>query len=376
LFLDRRSVYFACHVVLAAGALVALASLVACLYSLVRHRANRTTAVLGLLLASHAANMAAYLWPLFKHGTNATVFATTFESLFFVIATAAVASGRLRPIWSRRLAAVIGGIALTSGAIITAHDIAPVGWRLSNYAAIGAAVRGFDEALNELSERYAVVDGPAFYRNDHVLYWQLRMSEAFNNTGSGFSGPIDDRYHGDIRRVRHPRYRFWQPYAVTDVADHCYAMSPTLAPNPPGRKWGCFPLHFAFGPRYANVYATAPPAPTGEAWIEPLPADVADPLRAERLATVTLTPYQEMRGRARAQLLDGYPTLGLLGEPHGPWSLRWSLLPLRAGDLGRLGSLETKGLIDHGYAPFLASTTGSTPRYPTTNYLIWLPTSQ
>jgi hypothetical protein len=41
-------------------------------------------------------------------------------------------------------------------------------------------VREFDELLNELSDRYIVIDGPAFYRNDHVLYWQFRLNEAFN----------------------------------------------------------------------------------------------------------------------------------------------------------------------------------------------------
>jgi hypothetical protein len=71
--------------------------------------------------------MAAYLWPLLKHGTNATVFATTFESLFFVFATGAVAAGSLRPAWSRRLAAVISVVALGAGAVIADHDIAPVG---------------------------------------------------------------------------------------------------------------------------------------------------------------------------------------------------------------------------------------------------------
>jgi hypothetical protein len=38
LFLDRRSAYFACHVILVAGALVALATLVACLICVLRHR--------------------------------------------------------------------------------------------------------------------------------------------------------------------------------------------------------------------------------------------------------------------------------------------------------------------------------------------------
>jgi hypothetical protein len=395
LFLDRRSVYFACHVILVAGALVALASVVACFYSLVRRRADRTTAVLGLLLAGHVVNIAAYLWPLLKHGTNATVFATTFESLFFVFATAAVAAGRLRPTWSRRLAAVISAIALASGAVIADYEIAPVAWRLSNhppasegviadyesapvawrlsnYAAIGAAVRQFDEVLNELSESYTVVSGPAFYANDHVLYWQLLMSEGFNNTNAGLGGPIDDRYQGNVQRERHSRYRFWTSHRVADVSDRCYALAPALAPAPPGRKWECFPLPFAFGKRYANVYAAAAPAANGEAWIEPLPGDVADPLLANRLATLSPVSYHDVRGHLRAKLLDGYPTVGVLGEPLGPSShMRWSILPLRPEDLARLGPLETKILIEHDHVPFLASMTG----YPIKNYLIWLPKS-
>jgi hypothetical protein len=395
LFLDRGSAFFACHVILVGGALVALASAVACLFSVARRRADRTTAVLGLLLLSHLAVMAVYLWPLVKHGTNATVFATTFESLFFVFATAAVAAGRLRPTWSRRLAAVISAIALASGAAIADYEIAPVAWRLSNnppasdavnadyesapvawrlsnYAAIGASVRQFDEVLNELSENYTVVSGPAFYGNDHVLYWQLLMSEGFNNTNAGLGGPIDDRYHGNVQRERHSRYRFWTSHRVADVSDRCYALAPALAPGPPGRKWECFPLPFAFGKRYANVYATAAPAATGEAWIEPLPGDVADPLLANRLATLSPVPYHDVRGHLRAKLLDGYPTVGVLGEPLGPSShVRWSILPLRPEDLARLGSLETKILIERDHVPFLASMTG----YPIKNYLIWLPKS-
>ena len=233
-------------------------------------------------------------------------------------------------------------------------------------------MRQFDEVLNELSENYTVVSGPAFYGNDHVLYWQLLMSEGFNNTNAGLGGPIDDRYHGDVQRERHSRYRFWTSHRVADVSDRCYALAPALAPGPPGRKWECFPLPFAFGKRYANVYAAAAPAATGEAWIEPLPGDVADPLLANRLATLSPVPYHDVRGHLRAKLLDGYPTVGVLGEPLGPSSyVRWSILPLRPEDLARLGSLETKILIERDHVPFLASMTG----YPIKNYLIWLPKS-
>jgi hypothetical protein len=373
LFLDRGSAFFACHVILVGGALVALASAVACLFSLARRRADRTTAVLGLLLLSHLVVMAAYLWPLLKHGTNATVFATTFESLFFVFATGAVAAGSLRPAWSRRLAAVISVVALGAGAVIADHDIAPVGWRLSNFAAIGTSVRQFDEVLNELSEGYTVVSGPAFYRNDQVLYWQLLFSEIFNNTNVGLGGYIDDRYQGSVQRERHSRYRFWTSHRVADVSDRCYALAPALAPGPPERKWRCVRLPFALGERYANVYVSAAPAATGEAWIEPLPGDAADLLRANRLATMTAVPYHEVRGHLRAKLLDGYPTVGVLGEPLGPSSyMRWSILPLRPEDFARLGSFETKTLIAHDDVPFLASIIG----YHTTNYLIWLPKSK
>jgi len=79
-----------------------------------------------------------------------------------------------------------------------------------------------------------------------------------------------------------------------------------------------------------------------------------------------------VRGHLRAKLLDGYPTVGVLGEPLGPSShVRWSILPLRPEDLARLGSLETKILIERDHVPFLASMTG----YPIKNYLIWLPKS-
>ena len=85
-----------------------------------------------------------------------------------------------------------------------------------------------------------------------------------------------------------------------------------------------------------------------------------------------MVPYREVRGHARTRLLNGYPTLGALGEPLGPNShVRWSILPLRPEDLVLFGSLETKTLIEHDHVPFLASTTG----YRTTNYLIRLPKS-
>jgi hypothetical protein len=290
------------------------------------------------------------------------VFATTFESLFFVAATGAVAAGGLRPTWSRCLAAVIGAIVLASSAVIAAYETAPLGWRLSNFAAVGAAVRQFDEALNELSDRFTVVDCPGFYRNDHVLYWQLLLSEGFNNTTT-MGGPIDDRHHGDVQRERHPRYRFWTSHRVADVSDRCYALAPELAPGSPGRKWACYPQPFAFGARYANVYATEQPVPTDEAWIEPLHGDVADPVRADRLAKVTMVPYREVRGHARTRLLNGHPTLGVLGEPLGPNShVRWSILPLRPEDLALFGSLETKTLIGHDHVPFLASTSDISQR--------------
>ena len=103
-----------------------------------------------------------------------------------------------------------------------------------------------------------------------------------------------------------------------------------------------------------------------------MPGDVADPVRADRLARVTAVPYPEVRGHARTRLLNGYPTLGVLGEPLGPNShVRWSIVPLRPEDLARFGSLETKTLIEHDHLPLLASMTG----YRTTNYLIWLPKS-
>jgi hypothetical protein len=80
-----------------------------------------------------------------------------------------------------------------------------------------------------------------------------------------------------------------------------------------------------------------------------------------------------VRGHLRAKLLDGYPTVGVLGEPLGPSSyMRWSILPLRPEDFARLGSFETKTLIAHDDVPFLASIIG----YHTTNYLIWLPKSK
>jgi hypothetical protein len=205
LFLDRRSAYFACHVVLVAGALVALATLVACLFCVLRHRSDRTTAVLGLLLAGHFAIVGAYVWPFLKHPTYATVFAATIESLFFITVITVVAWGALRPVWLRRLAIATAGIAATAAGIVLSHNSGaldapsrPQTWgatlsrHLTGFAAVGTVVRQFDEVLNDLSDRYAIVDNSAFYPNDHVLYWQFRASELFSNT---ISGLIDNRYN-------------------------------------------------------------------------------------------------------------------------------------------------------------------------------------
>jgi hypothetical protein len=102
LFLDRRSVYFACHVRLVAGALVTLAVLAAALAP----GDDRATRVLRLLLLSHLLAFGVYIWPLVKHGTNATVWAAAIESLFFVIAVATVAWGgcgaQSAALWLRR----------------------------------------------------------------------------------------------------------------------------------------------------------------------------------------------------------------------------------------------------------------------------------
>jgi hypothetical protein len=358
LFLDRRSVYFACHVILVAGTLVAFVVLAACLISVGRRHVDRTATVLALLLAAHLANAGAYVWPLLKHGTNATVYAATIESVFFVLATATLAAGA-RPPWGRQLASAVIAIAATATAVLTVHNaIPPYGLSRVQYAAIGAAVRQFDELLNELANHYAVVDaGPAmFYVNDHVLYWPLRASEAFNNTASGLGGLIDDRYRGALQRERHPRYRFWQPAGVTDVAHRCYVPS------------ACVRLPFAFGARYANLHTNPPPSGSGEAWIEPLPADAAAPLLSKR-TQVTLIRYQDARGRARDTLLSNYPYEGLIGEPGGPSSrARWSIVPLQSDDVARLSSLNTKNFGSH-HVPFLASVVG----YQATYYLIWLP---
>jgi hypothetical protein len=381
LFLDRRSAYFACHVILVAGALVALATLVACLICVLRHRSDRTTVVLGLLLAGHFAIIGAYVWPLLKHPTYATVFAATIENLFFIIVITVVASGALRPAWSRRLAVATGSIAATVAAIVLSHNVGaldapsrPQTWgaslagHLTGFAAAGAVVRQFDEVLNDLSDRYAIVDNSAFYPNDHVLYWQFRASELFSNT---ISGLIDNRYNGSVRRERHPHYRFWQSQNVADVANRCYAKSPARVPGALGsNNWYCARLPFAFGTRYANYYATAALIPTGEAWVEPFPADVAAPLLAARLGTQTVLAYPQVRGRVRKTILDSYPTLGLHGEPLGASSaVRWSILPLRTDDLRVLGSLETNRLIGGNHVPFLASVIGARVTY----LLLWLP---
>jgi hypothetical protein len=383
LFLDRRSAYFACHIILVAGALVTLATLVACLLCVLRHRSDRTTVVLGMLLAGHFAIIGAYVWPLLKHPTYATVFAATIESLFFIIVLTTVASGALRPVWCRRLAVATGSIAATVAAIVLSHNVGaldapsrPQTWgaaldgRLAEFAAVGTVVREFDDVLNELSDRYAVVDSPAFYSDDHVLYWQFRASELFSNT---ISGLIDNRYRGSVQRERHPHYRFWQSHNIADVANRCYAKLPAPAPGPLGsNKWYCARLPFAFGTRYANYYETAALIPTGEGWVEPLPGDVAAPLLAKRLATQTVIAYPQVRGRARKIILDSYPALGLHGEPLGASSaVRWSILPLRTEDLSLLGSLETNRLIGGIYVPFLASVIGARVTY----LLLWLPMS-
>jgi hypothetical protein len=122
LLLDRRSTYFACHLILVAGALVALATLVACLFCVVRHRSDRTTAVLGLLLAGHFAIAGVYVWPFLKHPTYATVFAATIESLFFITVITVVAWGTLRPAWLRRLVIVTASIAATAAGIVLSHN--------------------------------------------------------------------------------------------------------------------------------------------------------------------------------------------------------------------------------------------------------------
>jgi hypothetical protein len=379
LFLDRRSVYFACHVIIVAGAIIALMAVIGCVVPAMRHGADRTTAVLALLLAGHFACAAAYGWPMLKHGTNTTVFAATIETLFFIIVTMSAASGALRPAWSRSLAGAISGVAIGASGILVAHDIVPtvsetwgppsIGWRVVHFTELGATIRQFDEVLNELSDRYDVVDNASFYANDHVLYWQFRLSESFNNTASGLGGPREDRYNGEFQREYHPRYRIWEPLAVADVSDRCYA----LPPKPTGRRWACYQLPFAFGTRYANVYETDPPAPSGEAWIEPLVAGTAAPVLADRLATLTMVSYAELRGQLRAKLLAGYPNLGVQGAPPGAQTpMGWNVVPLRNEDVARLGSIATKTLIDHDYEPFLASVTG----YRVSHYLLWLPTSR
>ncbi len=210
------------------------------------------------------------------------------------------------------------------------------------------------------------MDNSAFYPNDHVLYWQFRASELFSNT---ISGLIDDRYSGRMQRERHPRYHFWQSQHVADVTDRCYAGVPALAPGPPGRKWHCAPLPFAFfGKRYANYYDIGALVPAGKAWIEPLNADVAGALLANREGKEVLVAYPQVRGRARRTILES--SRGLQGEPLGTSaSLRWSILPLRAGELRLLGSLETDSLSEGRYMPFLASVLGARNTY----LLLWLP---
>jgi hypothetical protein len=198
LFLDRRSSYFACHVILVAGALVAVMTLVVCFLCELRRRSDRTTLVLGLLLAGHLAIVAAFAWPFRKHPSYATVFAATIESLFFIVIIVVVASGALRPVWSRRLAWTTGGIAATMAAIVLSHST-------------------------------GAIDAPTHARRALLLYWQFLASEVFSN---GISGLIYNRYQ--VQRERHPRFRFWQSQNVADVADRCYAKAPALTPGRQG----------------------------------------------------------------------------------------------------------------------------------------------
>jgi hypothetical protein len=81
------------------------------------------TVVLGLVLAGHFAVVGAYVWPFLKHPSYASVFAATIESLFFIIVVTTMASGALRPVWSRRLAIATGGIAATMAAIVLSHNV-------------------------------------------------------------------------------------------------------------------------------------------------------------------------------------------------------------------------------------------------------------
>jgi hypothetical protein len=202
-----------------------------------------------------------------------------------------------------------------------------------DFRATSAAVRQFDDVLNRLADRYTVIDNIAFYADDHVLYWQLRFAEAFNNTVIGLGGQRDERSRlGE----RHPRYRFWRSHVVANVSGHCYTLEPTLAPGSPDRKWVCSPLPFIGGTRYANVYEAPAPTPNGDAWIEPiLPGEGAASLFAERTASQHVS---------------------------------WGLAPLQDADLVRLGPLMTAGL-SGTHRPFLAFVVG----YRATYYLLWLP---
>jgi uncharacterized membrane protein len=370
LFLHPRSRYFACHVILVTGALLALATLIGCIFSAAHRRFDRTIGVLGLLLIGHFIVGGLYMWPLITHGAYSTVFAATIESLFFIVVIAITAWPVLHSAWHRSLAIGAASIVAAVALIVSTNDTRPASARSQpSFAAVGTLVRQFNNVLEELSMHYAVANNAVFYPNDHVLYWQFLLGEVFNNTASGLGGPIDDRYRGNVQRERYPRYRFWTSHRVADVSDHCYTLEPALAPGPRERKWACYSLPFAFGKRYANVYEAAPPAAAAEAWIEPLPADIASSLLANRFAYVKMTPYPEVRGRARATLLEDYPYKGLIGEPLGASSpAHWSIVPLQRDDLERVSSLKTKDFFPH-HVPFLASVIG----YRATYYLLWLP---
>jgi hypothetical protein len=326
LFLDERSVYFPSHVIAVLGAVVTLAALAASF----RASADAAVRTLRLLLVAHVLAFGAYLWPLLKHGTNATVWAATIEILFFVSAAIVTGWGKLR-----HFATLTTGAICAAAVVLLLHNVEvlsfprfpqfqakSVYWQTRKWAEIGTAVRSFDEYLNTLWPRYIVVDNPAFYPNDHVLYWEHRMSELFTHTVAGLGLQTDSRWKGTLQHERHPRYRFWESAEVTDVSDRCNAG--------PGRS--CFALPFAFGQRYANVRPAPMPAAEGFAWIEPVAAELGE---------VLLKP----------------PAAG------------WSIVPLRDEDIARLGDIRTAALAERNYRPFLACVVG----YHATFYLLWLP---
>jgi hypothetical protein len=197
-------------------------------------------------------------------------------------------------------------------------------WR-QHAATTGTAVRAFDQFLNELWPRYIVVDGPAFYVGDHVLYWQLKLGEVFNHTVVGLGGQIDARWQNELQRERHPRYRFWSAVSVIEVSEQCRT----------GGDWSCRQLPFAGGTRYVNARPTPLPIPNGEAWIEPVAPDIAARL---------LPPAK---------------------------AARWIIVALRPEDIALLGPIVTGALTEDNYRPFLASVVG----YRASYYLLWLPNS-